>query len=665
MTANDFLKKYGINTTFEELYAIQRKTNRNANFTFKDGAISFDKKNYIDGLKYMISAYMSKHTSPKNMDLQLTNIFEDFGFLQFIRDYESAMQDEFRKSGSTRSRKPYEGVRNIAVNTVKEQMIFFNDTLKNIWVKSIKKGAHLDAFREASIGALDAEAENIPTAKMNFINQSENIRVEDHHRMVKESSDVNITKEQTPAIKMTFAVYMTMKEVIDRRTWRWRLNPFNWSRLREENKLMRDVKAKLVERYGKATLKIKERDEVRELGDFSEYCVVHNKQVMDMNDFLEKLEDGKVELNPTEREKNELENLANELDKDEFETEIQSEEIDFAQMDEDFKKLTSESEDEPVIDYFDAQDPNLYNPSTESADDIFLVEDSIEEAKEITPAYKELAEAKNSDNIILEGILEAEIAQEKERAREIERQKELEKEREREHQKELEIKRQQELEREKERERERQKERERTQQNPEMNKEANKALDKLSKLEKPQNLSKALGMIRSKVTSAIVLDAFADILAKTGNSGLRDRVYREMLMDIRPFWNEKEKMNDNVEKMFRTTYKALPEMDIADRLIAAQKMTNIALNCFTPVGSEKAYEKYRNNYYIQNTNNADIQDFTKYKGNIDNLVNNVKVELGLVKERINIPAEEINGNDSKKSAPIEQHDSPVQKIVKE
>lgn len=636
MTANDFLKKYGINTTFEELYAIQRKTNRNANFTFKDGAISFDKKNYIDGLKYMISAYMSKHTSPRNMDLQLTNIFEDFGFLQFIRDYESAMQDEFRKSGSTRSRKPYEGVRNIAVNTVKEQMVFFNDTLKNIWVKSIKKGAHLDAFREASIGALDAEAENIPTAKTNFINQSENISLEDHHRMVKESGDVNITTEQTPAIKMAFAVYMTMKEVIDRRTWGWRLNPFNWSRLREENKLMRDVKAKLVERYGKATLKIKERNEVNELGDFSEYCVVHNKQVMGMQDFLEKLEEGKVELNPTEREKNELENLANELDKDEFETEIQSEEIDFAQMEEDFKKLTSESEDEPVIDYFDAQDPNLYNPSTESADDIFLAEDSVEEAKEITPAYKELAEAQNPDNIILEGILEAEIAQEKERAlekeREKERQKELEKERERERQKELERKRQQELEREKERERERQKERERTQQNPEMNKEANKVLDKLSKLEKPQNLSKALSMIKSKATTAIVYEAFSDILAKNSTATLLQDVYREMFMNIRPFWNEKEKMNENVKKMFQITYKALPEMDIADRLIAAQKMTNIALNFFTPVGSEKAFEKYRTNYYIQNTNNEDIQYFTQYKGNIDNLMNNVKVELGIIKE---------------------------------
>ena len=664
MTAQEFLKKYGINTTFEDLYSIQRKNNRSDSFTFKDGVISFDKKNYIEGLKYMLFAYMSKQTGPQNMNLQLANIFEDFGFLQFIRDYESAMQDEFRKSGSTRDRKPYEGVRNLAVDTVKEQMEYFNDTLKNIWVKNIRKGAHLDAFREASIGAMEAAA---PNAKKNFINQAEDISAEEHHRMVKESGDVNITTEQTSAIKMTFAVYMTMKEVIDRRTWGWRLNPFNWSRLREENKLMRDVKAKLVERYGKATLKIKERDELRQLGDFAKNRVLHTDQLAAMEDFLEKLEEGKVELNPIEREKKELENLANELDKDEFEAEIQGEEIDFVQMEEDFKKLTSESEDEPAIDYFNVQDPNLYNPSTESADDIFLAEDSVEEAKEVTPAHKDLAEAYNPDNIILEGILEAEMREEEDRAREIElekerekeRQKELERERERERQKELERAR----EREKERERERQKEREKAQQNPEMNKEANQALDKLSKLEKPQNISKALSMIRSKATSAMVLDAFADILANSGNSASSDRIYREMLMDIRPFWNEQAQMKEHVTRMFRNAYKSLSEMDTADRLIAAQKMTDIALNLFTPVGSEKAYEKYRNNFYIQNTKNADIQDFIKYSGNIDELVNNVKAELGIVKEEVkeNIHFEngEFNENAPKKAEPIDEIKAPV------
>ena len=664
MTAQEFLKKYGINTTFEDLYSIQRKNNRSDSFTFKDGVISFDKKNYIEGLKYMLFAYMSKQTGPQNMNLQLANIFEDFGFLQFIRDYESAMQDEFRKSGSTRDRKPYEGVRNLAVDTVKEQMEYFNDTLKNIWVKNIRKGAHLDAFREASIGAMEAAA---PNAKKNFINQAEDISAEEHHRMVKESGDVNITTEQTSAIKMTFAVYMTMKEVIDRRTWGWRLNPFNWSRLREENKLMRDVKAKLVERYGKATLKIKERDEFRQLGDFAQNRVLHTDQLAAMEDFLEKLEEGKVELNPIEREKKELENLANELDKDEFEAEIQGEEIDFVQMEEDFKKLTSESEDEPAIDYFNVQDPNLYNPSTESADDIFLAEDSVEEAKEVTPAHKDLAEAYNPDNIILEGILEAEMREEEDRAREIElekerekeRQKELERERERERQKQLERER----EREKERERERQKEREKAQQNPEMNKEANQALDKLSKLEKPQNISKALGMIRSKATSAMVLDAFADILANSGNSASSDRIYREMLMDIRPFWNEQAQMKEHVTRMFRNAYKSLSEMDTADRLIAAQKMTDIVLNLFTPVGSEKAYEKYRNNYYIQNTKNADIQDFIKYKGNIDELVNNVKAELGIVKEEVkenvHFANGEFNENAPKKAEPIEEINAPV------
>ena len=38
MTANEFIEKYGISTTFEQLYTIQRKMNRGSNFTFKDSA---------------------------------------------------------------------------------------------------------------------------------------------------------------------------------------------------------------------------------------------------------------------------------------------------------------------------------------------------------------------------------------------------------------------------------------------------------------------------------------------------------------------------------------------------------------------------------------------------------------------------------------------------
>ena len=422
MTAQEFLKKYDIDTTFEDLYAIQKKTNKSANFTFKEGAISFDKKNYIEGLKYMLLAYMAKQTSPKNMKLELTNIFDDFGFMQFLRDYESAMQDEFKKSGSTRDRKPYEGVRNVALDTVKKQMLFFNDTLKNVWVKSIRRGAHLEAFREASLGAMNAEATTAinaskPNSKMNFINQAEDVSFEEHYRMVKESDDVNIsTKEEAPdpALQMTFAVYTTMKEVIDRRTWGWRLNPFNWSRLREENKFMRDVKEKLIEKLGEVGLRQMELSERSVLGDFGEYLVLHTNQIINVEEFIEKAKKGEVDLNPIDREKHELEKLTNALDKDEIiENENKDFDVDLAQMDEDFEKLTSNFEREPVFDYFDAQDPNLYNPSTESADDIFLVEDSVEEAKEVTPAYKELAEASNSDNIILEGILEEKLKMDK------------------------------------------------------------------------------------------------------------------------------------------------------------------------------------------------------------------------------------------------------------
>ena len=68
MTPKDFVKKYGIGVSFEQMYALQDKMNRVNNFTLKDDVIKYsDKKRYIDGLTYMLSAYILKETMPKNV----------------------------------------------------------------------------------------------------------------------------------------------------------------------------------------------------------------------------------------------------------------------------------------------------------------------------------------------------------------------------------------------------------------------------------------------------------------------------------------------------------------------------------------------------------------------------------------------------------------------
>ena len=408
MTANEFIEKYGISTTFEQLYTIQRKMNRGSNFTFKDSA--FIKKNYVHGLQYMLSAYMAKHTSPRNRNLQLSDSFEDFGFVQFLRDYESAMQDEFAKSGSTRDRKPFEGVRNLALETVKKQMVFFNDTLKEIWIKSIRKGAHLDVFREASLGALAEEANNgraarRPEPKMNFINQAEDIGVEEHFRMVKASDDVKISTQGerlTPAFQMTFAVYKTMEEVINRRTWGWRLNPFNWRRLREENQLMRDVKEKLVESLGEDGLQRMSENEDSVLGDFSQFLVLHTERIIEVDGFLNKLKSGEIESISNEKEIKELEKLSDELNKDEVkdndileEPDDKFEDLEDNEIEEDFENLKSDSK----RNLGDERAPDVYIPSKENADEFFLLEDSREEAKNIKPANEELVD--DPDNVVI------------------------------------------------------------------------------------------------------------------------------------------------------------------------------------------------------------------------------------------------------------------------
>ena len=118
MTTQEFLKKYNIGTTFEKMYEAQYKANKMKNFTFKDEYFVSDKNTYLEGLRYMLSAYIANKINPKNIDI---GVDQEFNFIEFFRDYEDAKRDEFKKSGSTRERKPFEGARDEALNTMIRQ----------------------------------------------------------------------------------------------------------------------------------------------------------------------------------------------------------------------------------------------------------------------------------------------------------------------------------------------------------------------------------------------------------------------------------------------------------------------------------------------------------------------------------------------------------------
>ena len=429
MTQQEFLNKYGIDVTFEQMYAIQSRERRSKNFVFTDEALHNDKRIYLDGLRYMFSACIAKQINPKNIDLGF--VMDDVNFLQFLLDYESAKQDEFKKSGSARKRAPFEGVKNLALDTLYRQMVAYNNPPIEIWVENIRKGAHLEVFRAASIEALEREEararvedpmsrqengllENNPDPdRAPDAKASDFITFEDNAAKNKSPDEITISRIDTRII--AFAVYKTMEEVIERRTWGWRLNPFNWGRWREENKLMNDLKEKL----GKETIRSMESDEDSIYQQLATEEVITDSEVeyfehdihiikarnLDIRKFDESIKARKIEkmqqadAEKKEKEVKELENLADALNNDEAvvldEDAFNDIDLSFDEMDKDFENIDNN------IEIFGDQDPNVYKPSRDDANDILLIEDDVEEAKNIEPAHADLAKAKKKSKDVI------------------------------------------------------------------------------------------------------------------------------------------------------------------------------------------------------------------------------------------------------------------------
>ena len=107
-----------------------------------------------------------------------------------------------------------------------------------------------------------------------------------------------------------------------------------------------------------------------------------------------------------------------------------------------------------------------------------------------------------------------------------------------------------------------------------------------------------------------------------------------------------------------------PEMNVAEKLIAAQKITDILLNTYSPVGAKAEYAQYGKSFCVQNMNANDVRELTGSEESFDKLMSDVKVGLGIV-EKVKFSDGLFSENVSVKSDKIEEHNAPtVSKTVK-
>ena len=114
-------------------------------------------------------------------------------------------------------------------------------------------------------------------------------------------------------------------------------------------------------------------------------------------------------------------------------------------------------------------------------------------------------------------------------------------------------------------------------------------------------------------------------------------LYTDLVLKMDNTWMHPEKMGDYANTIFTFVYNKIntdiSEMTIGDKLVATQEIIDIAFNSFTPVATDPKLARYGDNYCIRSMDAEEIQGLTGYKGDVEELMNNVKVGLGIIKEK--------------------------------
>ena len=105
---------------------------------------------------------------------------------------------------------------------------------------------------------------------------------------------------------------------------------------------------------------------------------------------------------------------------------------------------------------------------------------------------------------------------------------------------------------------------------------------------------------------------------------------------------------------------SLSGMDPVDKIVAFQKTTDILLKNFFPAASDSKYDKYMNNYFVQNASLEDVQFVLGKNQDVDAIMEKACKELGVEKTKVYLPELAENKNDEIKTDKVEEID-PINK----
>ena len=201
MKQQEFLDKYGIKTTFEEMSKSTGYLKFEGDMLSSRSGKSAELMMYKQGLDFMFTNFIDSQLE-KGLDNNRTLL--DIDLAQFAKDFEDVMTNDPLDRDIGRKRKPYEGAELEVIDSLKSVAQKYGEEIKDVLASRIKSGVDLGAFRKSAL---------IDLRRADSDEKRENTRI-------------------------VSTMYLAMQKVIGERTWKDRINPLNWWRMINESVFM-------------------------------------------------------------------------------------------------------------------------------------------------------------------------------------------------------------------------------------------------------------------------------------------------------------------------------------------------------------------------------------------------------------------------------------------
>ena len=228
---SNFKSKYGLEQSFDELQASvsgrASKIRVSEELLAEGSSKSPQAQQYLTGLLHIFEKITEKKIAPEQKGS--TYSFSSFDIIHFLRDYEEIMAAKHAEAHPTKHRNPYEGLAVEVLNRVAENIRAYNQPLPDLWAKRIRD-------KKFNIEDLDRITDNIHNAAYR------SLRSEKNH----EDREVNfLSKDSKPSVETAIIIHDALEKAIKKRTIFTYLWAGNWRRISKENACMEKLEAQL------------------------------------------------------------------------------------------------------------------------------------------------------------------------------------------------------------------------------------------------------------------------------------------------------------------------------------------------------------------------------------------------------------------------------------